>query len=187
MGVHRGSSAPEDANISEGKGGGDDGDVDETRCGRVAEVEGGEVDEVEDEEEFGGPEVRTYPQEDEGEVEEVALTHTHIHACISVGSSEMVGEGEEQGGPYVAYDNEVTADICGAVDKCLVGGKQVPDVAGLHDGHDDPVDACDDGIEGEGRPHAAVLAPDGMAIMAMITVIGGIEGVVEDCDCEEEP
>ena len=79
MGVHRGSSAPEDADITEGKGGGDDGDVDETRCCRVPEVDGGQVEEVEDEEELCGPEVRTYPEVDEGEVEEVTLTHTHIH------------------------------------------------------------------------------------------------------------
>ena len=100
-----------------------------------------------------------------------------------MGSSEIVGDW----GPVVAYDNKVTADICGAVDQYLVRGKQVPDVAGLHDGHDDPVDAYDDGIEGEGGPHAAVLAPDGVAIMAMFTVIRGIEGVVDDGDCEEEP
>ncbi len=87
----------------------------------------------------------------------------------------------------VAYDNKVAADICGAVDKCLVRGKQVPNVAGLQDGHDDPVDARDDGTEGEGGHHAVVLAPDGMAIVGMFTVIWGIDGVVDDGDYKEEP
>lgn len=87
----------------------------------------------------------------------------------------------------MAYDYKVTADICGAIDKCLVRGKEVPDVAGLHDEHDDPVDACNDGIEGEGGPHAAILAPDGMAIMGMFTVVWSIEGVVDGCDCNEKP
>ena len=81
----------------------------------------------------------------------------------------------------------MTADTCSTVDKGLSCRIQVPNIASLHDQDDDPVDARDDGIEGEWGRHVLVLAPYCVATMIMFAVRRGIEGVVNRCDNNKKP
>ena len=69
--VYHRRTGPEQRHKGECQWPGNDRDVDETRSGGVAEVEVGQVEEVEDEDEFTLPEVATHPAHDETEVEEV--------------------------------------------------------------------------------------------------------------------
>ena len=79
------------------------------------------------------------------------------------------------------------SDVGGAGHEVLVGRIQMPDVTALHDEEDDPVDARDDDIKGERSPHASVLSPYCVAVMAMVAVCGRIETVVEGRDNYKEP
>jgi hypothetical protein len=81
----------------------------------------------------------------------------------------------------------MAADVGSAGDKGLVGRVEVPRIAGLHDEHDDPVDGGDDGVQREGRPQVAVLAPYRVAAVRVLAVCGRVEGVVDAGDDDEEP
>lgn len=85
------------------------------------------------------------------------------------------------------YEDEVTADVGGTLDKGLIGRVEVPDIASLHDKDDDPIDTGDDGIEGKWSSHVAVLAPNRVASVIMFAVFWGIEGVVHCYDDNKEP
>jgi hypothetical protein len=63
----------------------------------------------------------------------------------------------------------------------------MPNVTTLHDEEDNPVDACDDEVEGERSSHMAVLSPYSMAIMAMFAVCGRGEGVEQGCNNHKQP
>lgn len=79
----------------------------------------------------------------------------------------------------------MTANICRALKVPLISGIEVPDVASLHDKHNDPVDARDDGIEGEWGAHAVVLAPYCVATLVVFAV-RDMEGVVDPDNHHEE-
>ena len=95
--------------------------------------------------------------------------------------------GSSQDTEVATYKNEVTPDVCGTLDKGLIGRVEVPDVASLHDKHDDPIDAGHDGIEGKWSSHVPVLAPNGVASVIMFAVHWNIEGVVNCYDDNKEP
>jgi hypothetical protein len=81
----------------------------------------------------------------------------------------------------------MTSNIRRTLDEMLIRGVEMPDVAGLHDQHDDPVDARYDHVERERRPHVPVLAPYGMAVVVMFAVCWSIEGVKDGCDYDKKP
>lgn len=81
----------------------------------------------------------------------------------------------------------MTANIGSTVDKDFIGRVEMPDVASLHDEHDDPVNACDNSIEGEGCSHVLVLAPYGMAPVIMFAIGWSIEGIINGYDDNQEP
>lgn len=76
----------------------------------------------------------------------------------------------------------MTANIGSTCNEVFIGRVKVPDVASLHDKHDDPVDAGDDHVEGEWRSHVLVLAPYCMAVVAIFTIWGSVESVVDGCN-----
>ena len=63
----------------------------------------------------------------------------------------------------------------------------MPDVPALHDQDDDPIEAGDNEIEGERRPHPSVLSPYRMAVVAMVAVWRGIECVVQSRNNHKQP
>lgn len=71
MCIDSGSANSEQENIVEGQRTGDNGNVDESGSSRVLEVLGGEVEEVDDEQHLGEPEVAAAPKVDEAEPEQV--------------------------------------------------------------------------------------------------------------------
>ena len=71
MCVDSGSANSEQQNIVESQRAGNDGDVDESGSSRVLEVLGREVEEVDDEQHLGKPEVAAAPEVDEAEPEQV--------------------------------------------------------------------------------------------------------------------
>ncbi len=81
----------------------------------------------------------------------------------------------------------MTADVGSTSDEYVVGGVEVPNVATLHDKHDDPINAGDDGIEGEWGSHVPVLTPYCVASMVMFAVCGSVEGEVNRCDHHQKP
>lgn len=81
----------------------------------------------------------------------------------------------------------MAANICSALDKGFIGRVEMPDVAGLHDQHHDPVNAGDNSIEREWCSHMLVLAPYCVASIVMFTIFRSIEGVVNCCDYNQEP
>jgi hypothetical protein len=86
-----------------------------------------------------------------------------------------------------AYKDEMTPDVGSAGNEGLVGGVEVPRVAGLHDEHGDPVDGGDDSVERKGRPQVAVLAPYRVAAVGVLAVRRRVEGVVDAGDDDKEP
>lgn len=93
----------------------------------------------------------------------------------------------DEGEPNATHEDEMTANIGSARHKTLICRVEMPDVASLHDDHNDPVNAGDDGIEREGCPHVLVLAPYCVASVGIFTILGSIEGVVDRCDHNKEP
>jgi hypothetical protein len=85
------------------------------------------------------------------------------------------------------YEDEMTANVRSALHECLVRGIEVQNVASLHNKHDNPINAGDDGIEGEGRPDVLVLSPYCMASMVVSAIIGSVESVVNRCDHNQKP
>ena len=95
----------------------------------------------------------------------------------------MVSPSERRGKQiHRTHKDEVGSDIGCTSYEVLVGRVQMPDVPALHDQEDDPIDACDDEVEGERSPHSSVLSPYRMAIMAVVAVRGRVEGVVQGCN-----
>lgn len=58
----------------------------------------------------------------------------------------------------------------------------MPNVTALQNEEEDPVNSCDDEVEGERSPHMAVLSPYRMTTMTMFAVCGGVESVVQGCN-----
>ena len=68
LGMEHGRAAPEQRHVVPRQRRRDDGDVHPARRGRVAEVERGKVEEVDDERELGPDEVAVHPEQDEDEL-----------------------------------------------------------------------------------------------------------------------
>lgn len=81
----------------------------------------------------------------------------------------------------------MTTNVGSTGDEVFICRVEMPDVASLHDKHDDPVNAGDDDIEGERRPHVLVLTPYCLAVVTMFTVWGSIESVVDGSYNNQEP
>lgn len=92
MGHHDGA-IPEEGDICPGQRGRDDGRVDEARVRVVTEVEGGEVDEVDDDNHLGPVEVGAHKEHDKGKVQEVVENEV---ATNTGGSVSDFGLGREQ-------------------------------------------------------------------------------------------
>jgi len=71
VGVHSSGTAPVQGNRVPGQGPTDDGNVDEPRRLGVAEVRRGEIEEIDDQQEFSPPEVAAHPEHDEAEQQQV--------------------------------------------------------------------------------------------------------------------
>lgn len=79
--IDSGSANSEQEDVVKGQGTGNNGDVDKSRGSRVLEVEGREVEEVDDEQHLGKPEVAAAPEVDETEPEQVV--EDEVRANIS--------------------------------------------------------------------------------------------------------
>lgn len=141
----------------------------------MAHVEGGEVEEVEDEHDLGPDELGAGKEHDEGEVEEVV-------------QDEVASDG--RGGMlYVGVLGEEVADVASLHDpekdpRRRMRGQR-PSVGDAEGGRA-PVDVGDDGVEAEGGGVAGILAPDGPGALAG-DIVGGVEGVVPGDDDGEDP
>ena len=102
VGDHEGA-IPVDGHKGPGQGSRHDGRVDEARVRVVAEVERGEVEEVEDEDDLGPVEVRADEEHDKGEVEEVVHDEVASHAG---GGVDVGGVGREEVGNVAALEDE---------------------------------------------------------------------------------
>lgn len=69
--VHHDGAVPVDGDEGPGEGSGNGGRVDEAGVGVVAEVERGQVDKVDDQDNFGPGKVRADEEHDEGKVQQV--------------------------------------------------------------------------------------------------------------------
>jgi len=92
----------------------------------------------------------------------------------------------------VGKDQKIVKDEMGSDVGCtsyevLVGRVQMPDVPALQDQEDDPIDTCDDEIEGERSLNPSVLSPYCVAMMAVSTVPRRVEGIVEGCNNHKKP
>ena len=81
----------------------------------------------------------------------------------------------------------MTANIGSTRDKGFIGRIEVPNVASLHKKHGDPIDAGDDGVEGEWCSQALVLAPNCVASVVMFAIVWSMECVVNPYDHNKEP
>lgn len=89
---HRDGTVPVDGHESPCQRSRDDGGVDEARIGVVAEGKGGEVEEVDDQDDLSPAEVSTGEEHDEGEVEEVVQDEVRPYSGGSVDLFEVAGE-----------------------------------------------------------------------------------------------
>jgi len=90
--VHHDGAVPVDGDERPGQGSRHGRGMDEARVGVVAEVEGREVDEVEDEEDLGPDEVLVDEEPDEAEVEEVVDDEMAAHGAGGVDRVDVAGE-----------------------------------------------------------------------------------------------
>jgi len=79
VGINHGSSIPKYGHVVPSQRRRDNRDVDESRGGRVAEVEEGEIEQVDDEEKLSLPEKSSDPEHDEAETEEVMQDEMASH------------------------------------------------------------------------------------------------------------
>lgn len=91
MGDHHGA-VPVDGHKGPGERAGDDGEVDEARVRVVAEVERGEVEEVDDEYDLGPDEVGANEEHDKGEVQQVVKDKVATDAGSSIDVVGILGK-----------------------------------------------------------------------------------------------
>ena len=82
------------------------------------------------------------------------------------------------------YENKVTSHICRAVEISCVCTPQVPDIVGLQDKDEDPVDAGNDRVQPEWGGSVTVLSPNSVAVV-MMAISWLIERIVGTGDDEE--
>lgn len=89
---HRDGAIPVDGHESPCQGSGDNGGVDEAWIGVVAEGKGGQVEEVDDQDDLGPAEVSAGEEHDEGEVKKVVQDEVRAYSGSSVHLFEVAGE-----------------------------------------------------------------------------------------------
>ena len=80
----------------------------------------------------------------------------------------------------------MASHICRAVEIGCVCTPQVPDIVGLQDEDEDPVDACKHRVEREWGRSMTVLTPNSMTVVVM-AISRLIERIVGTRDYEEQP
>lgn len=61
----------------------------------------------------------------------------------------------------------------------------MPNISELKDEEDDPVNGCNDGVEGESRMMVLVLTPD--CSSSIDVIVWSMEGIVDTADDDEQP
>lgn len=100
---HHDGSVPVDGDKGPGEGARDGRGVDEARVGIVAEVEGGQVEEVDNENDLGPGKVGADKEHDEGEVEEVVEDEV---AADGAGRVDVVGVAREEVANVAGLEDE---------------------------------------------------------------------------------
>jgi hypothetical protein len=139
---------------------GRNGKMDQSRGGRVAEVDRSQLEEVDDQNYLRPDRVRADPEHDPGEVEDVEPVR-----LVAVLQQRVDN-----------IQDEVASDRGGRVDGRLIAAEQVPDVDQLQEPKRNPVDADKDVAQGERGDVGVALAEDGVVVLA---IFGGVAGVVE--------
>lgn len=138
----------------------------------MSKVDGDQIEQVDDKKQLSNPKSTSHPEHDEAEDEEIVLT-----AVLVCGSTRQLIE---------IYQDEMTANISRAFEIHFIRGIEVPDVATLKKQKDDPVNARDNGIEGERRPHVIILAPYCVAMVGIFAAFWSMKSVVNPDDHDEE-
>ena len=145
--------------------------VDGTRRGAVAEVGEGEVEEVDDDEQLGEPEVGADPEVDEAEEEEVGgdVVGSDVGGGGNVdGVARVEGVGVDELEEHDENPSGGSVAVCG----CSADGER----AGV------PVDAGHDAVLGEGG--RSVVAPDGAS--GLVALMRPLESVVDGGNQEDD-
>ena len=79
----------------------------------------------------------------------------------------------------MTHGDEMRSNISGTRHEVLVGREKVPNIAALQDEQDDPVNTCEDGVEGKWSFPMPILSPYCMAMMTMFAVCRGVKGIVQ--------
>lgn len=138
----------------------------------MSKVYGDQIEEVDDKQQLSNPKSTSHPEHDESEDNEIVLI-----AVLVCGSTRHL---------IAIYQDKMSANIGRAFEIHLIRGIEVPDVASLQKKNNDPVNARDDGIEGEGRLHVVILAPYCVAIAVMFAAVWSMKSVVNPDDHDEE-
>lgn len=89
---HSDGAVPVDGDKSPGQRSGYNRSMDEARVGVVAEGHGGQIEEVDDQDDFGPGKVCAGEEHDEGEVEEVVEDKVRAHGGRGVGLVDLTRE-----------------------------------------------------------------------------------------------
>lgn len=153
---HRDGAIPVDGHESPCQGSGDDGGVDEARIGVVAEGKGGEVVEVDDQDDLSPGEVSAGEEHNEGEVKEIVQDKVRAYSGGSVDLLEVTGEEVEN--ITDLQDEQDHADLWSEECHLLEGGWNVYS----------QVNGDKREVEGEAGQVEKVLAWDSAAVLEII-------------------
>lgn len=178
--IHSNGSIPVQGDKVPGQGSSDGGDVDRTRVCIVAEVERGQVEEINDGDHLGPDKVAADEEHGPAELQEVVEDEVGSHARGGLDMVAVLGEevphvtdlGKEEGEPGFTLAEE----------EYRRSEEPAPEPAPVCA----PVQRAHQGIEGEGGRECLVLTPDGVAPELDI-VLGYGKGVVDAGDDDEEP
>ena len=92
---------------------------------------------------------------------------------------------QQEGRLKDVVDNEMTPDIGSGVNISRVFRKKMPYIADLEDQEHNPVDVCDERVEGERGWIVFVLAPDGSSCVVPFVLSGGGVEAVEKAEDED--